>query len=110
MPGKRNPSRRTTVWALSQEPELTDCLQAKYLDSGHFAMEVVRINPQPGWLGTGTIENPDIEWASVIASYPGRTRGLANHPAAALVLLSRPGRTIALSYGMGWVLLDQRKV
>ena len=110
MPRKPNPTRRTTLWALSKQPDLRDCLQPKYLGDESFQAEDITLGGHQGLLVTGAIENVDIEWAKVVATYTGQTLGLVNRTAAALILLPRPKRTLALAYGMGWILLDQHKV
>jgi uncharacterized protein (TIGR04141 family) len=85
-------------------------LQPKYLDNGDFVAEEMTLGGQACLLVAGAIENADIEWARVVSAYTGRSLGLINRTAAAVILLPRPKRTLALAYGMGWILLDQRKV
>lgn len=110
MPRTPNPTRRTTLWALSEQPDLKDCLQQKYLDNENFHTDDITLGGQQALLVTGAIENSDIEWAGVVSAYTGKALGLVNRTAAGLILLPRPKRTLALAYGMGWILLDQRKV
>lgn len=110
MPRKSNPTRRTTLWALSKQLDLKDYLQPKYLDNESFQAEDITLGGRQGLLVTGAIENDDIEWTRVVTAYTGQALGLVNRTAAALILLPRPKRTLALAYGMGWILLDQRKV
>ena len=110
MPRRPNPTRRTTIWALGSETDLQACVQSKYLNQDGFQARQTTVAGHPALTVTGSIVNGSIEWAEVFEAYTGQTPGLVNQTAAGLILLIRPKRTLALAYGMGWLLLDQSKV
>jgi uncharacterized protein (TIGR04141 family) len=108
----RQPSttRRTTLWALRPTSQLASGVQEKYRNNGEFEMKPVQVAGQSALLVQGSIDNPEAKWSQTLSAYTGQPVSLGNRTAAALLLMPRANRVLALSYGMGWILLDQSQV
>jgi uncharacterized protein (TIGR04141 family) len=73
-------------------------------------MKPVQVAGQSALLVQGSIDNPEAKWSQTLSAYTGQPVSLGNRTAAALLLMPRANRVLALSYGMGWILLDQSQV
>jgi uncharacterized protein (TIGR04141 family) len=73
-------------------------------------MKPVQVGGQSALLVQGSIDTPEAKWSQTLSTYTGQSVSLGNSTAAALLLVPRANRVLALSYGMGWLLLDQSQV
>jgi len=105
----REPSttRRTTLWALRSTSPVENCIQEKYRAGDEFELAPVQIGGKAALLVHGSIKTPEAKWSETLSAYTNQQLSLGNSTAAALLLIPRASRVLALSYGMGWILLDQ---
>ena len=111
MPKRESPSSRTTLYRLKRVPKLIDAIRAKYLDSGSFEATKTAGSGRKALLVHGAMSSDQASWASRLSDLSGIEVRVGNETAAG-VLLIRDGkkRAFALSYGMGFQLLDQNKI
>ncbi|MDE0676561.1 MAG: TIGR04141 family sporadically distributed protein [Acidimicrobiaceae bacterium] len=111
MPKRESPSSRTTLYRLKRVPKLIDAIRAKYLDSGSFEATKTAVSGRKALLVHGAMSSDQASWASRLSDLSGIEVRVGNETAAG-VLLIRDGkkRAFALSYGMGFQLLDQNKI
>jgi uncharacterized protein (TIGR04141 family) len=106
----RGPSttRRTTVYCMKKPERLADCITGKYRDSERFTLQSVKVNTVD--LVTGTIETAETDWSAVLSGYTGEALSLGNRNAAAVLLVPLGERVFALTYGLGFLVLDQSMI
>ena len=111
MPKSDSPSARTTVYRLRGLPDLNAAIRPKYLASGNFVETVTVIEGREALLVAGAIHKERAAWAERLSSIAGTTVEEGNMTAAA-VLIVRDGKdtAFAMTYGMGFQLLDQASV
>ena len=111
MPKKQSPASRTTLYRLKRLPELLDAVRPKYLDSGAFTSTATTVSGREALLVHGAMSSDQASWAGRLSVLSGVGVEVGNQTAAG-VLLIRDGkkRAFALSYGMGFQLLDQNKI
>lgn len=106
-----SPAARTSLYRVTDVAELKSALQAKYTSSSNFTVTSPTVAGRSALLIKGTMRTPSVSWAGALHVLTGETIELGNETAAA-VLLIRAEDELAwgLTYGMGFQLLDQRKV
>lgn len=127
MPRKSSPASRTTLYRLTGIDALSDAIQQKYLD-GDFSSYALDVEGREALLVAGTIETPQVSWAPALQGLTGKAIAMRNVTAAAALLISGTaalpgnsdsgdhasgagtGTAWALTYGMGFQLLDQARV
>jgi len=111
MPKKESPASRTTLYRLKRLPDLVDAIRPKYRDSGAFMETRTTVSNREALLVHGAMSSDQASWAGRLSVLSGVEVEVGNQTAAG-VLLIRDGkkRAFALSYGMGFQLLDQDKI
>jgi uncharacterized protein (TIGR04141 family) len=110
MARKRSARAKTTVYRLDPADDLHTLIRDKYLDGDGFDAHEVTVSGLPGLLVSGEIDNPQARWATDLGELVDTPLSLGNRTAAAVLLLSLPDTTYALTYGMGHFLLNQEHV
>lgn len=113
MAGKRQPGRRTTIYRLTGVSDFESAIRDKYLDQGDFAHRSVDVGGRPSYLVTGAMVKDRSDWCAAVSALSGEAVEIGGVTPAG-VLLVRPegedaleqGVTYALSYGMGFQLLE----
>ncbi|MEV8222307.1 DUF6119 family protein [Dietzia maris] len=111
--------RRTTVYRLTGVDDLKSAIRAKYLDHPGFRHERLTVGDRAGFLITGAMQKDRADWCSVVSALTG-TEVSQGGKTPAGVLLTRPKVdadeadeaqvAYALSYGMGFQLLEPARV
>jgi uncharacterized protein (TIGR04141 family) len=111
VPRKKSPAARTSLYRLVGVPNLRICLQQKYLAGDTFTFTETSVGGRDALLVTGAMTTETASWAATLQGLTSYPIALGNTTAAA-VLLIHHGETDAwaLSYGMGFQLLDHTKV
>jgi uncharacterized protein (TIGR04141 family) len=107
VPRAPSPTRRTTVYALRHTGDLKQCITDKYRKSEHFNLAEVSVGGVAGLLITGTIERNEADWCPVLATYTGEQVSLGNRNAVAVLLIPIDARVFAITYGLGFLIIDQ---
>lgn len=110
MPPSPPPTRRTTISALRHPGDLQLCITEKYRNSEHFNLSDVAVSDTPGLLVTGTIERDEADWCPVLTAYTGQSVSLGNQNAVAVLLIPVGARIFAVTYGLGFLIIDQSLV
>ena len=109
----RPPSKtaRMTVYLLRGWDAAEELIQAKYLseaaDGPSFIVESVDIGGTPGWLISGSITRERTKWSVTVSKLIDREVHLGNSTAAAVLIVRTESNTFAITFGLGWLLLDQ---
>lgn len=108
MPRKPSPAVRTTLYRLTGLAQLSDAIRNKYLESGNFGSSVTSVGGREALVVSGLMATERVKWAANLYGLTGEDVDIGNQTAAG-VLLIRDGddHAWALSYGMGFQLLDQ---
>ena len=125
MPRKPSPAKRTTLYRLNRVGDLVECIQTKYV-LGHFAVTSLTVGGREALLILGSMDTSTVGWAGTLHELTGEAISLSNVTAAGALLIraktgddatnDRDALTVddgmawALTYGMGFQLLDQAKV
>ncbi len=111
MAKRESPSSRTTLYRLKRLPELLDAVRPKYLDNGAFTATETKVSGREALLVHGAMSSDQASWAGRLSVLSEVDVKVGNQTAAG-VLLIRDGKkqAFALSYGMGFQLLDQNKI
>jgi uncharacterized protein (TIGR04141 family) len=106
-----SPAARTSLYRLGGVPDLRGAVQVKYLDRDEFTVTKATVAGRDALLVMGAMTTPTVSWAATLHELTSQRVALGNTTAAA-VLLIRIGEqdAWALTYGMGFQLLDQAKV
>lgn len=112
MPRGQSPAVRTTLYRMVKVPTLLDGVRAKYLeDSAHFTWEKARVGDREAVLVSGSMETEIVPWAETLYRLTSQELTLGNRTAAAVLLIrNAEDGAWALTYGMGFHLLEQAKV
>lgn len=101
---------RTTLYRLDAISVLSDALREKYLDQG-FTLTETTVGGREAILMFGAMSREKVAWAETLQALAAIDVGLGNHTAAAALIIRRgEDGAWALTYGMGFQLLDQEKV
>ena len=111
MPQNESPSARTTVYRLRKLSDLKSAIRQKYLICGDFTATVTTVGGRDALLVAGAMHRDRAAWVGRLSSISGARVEVGNTTAAA-VLLIRDGddTAFAMTYGMGFQLLDQAAV
>ena len=111
MPQKESRSARTTVYRLRELPDLKSAIRSKYLTSGGFTERATTVGGREALLVTGAMHRELAAWAERLTAISGKPVEVGNTTAAA-VLLVRDGddTAFAMTYGMGFQLLEPAAV
>lgn len=112
MARKQSPSVRTTLYRLVDVPTLLDGIRSKYLDDNQdFSWEPVTVQEREAVLVAGAMVTEIVSWAESVHRLTAHSLELGNKTAAAALLIRNgDDGAWALTYGMGFQLLDQAKV
>jgi uncharacterized protein (TIGR04141 family) len=108
-------TRRSTVYLLQDVPSSSDSLREalnlKYEQEHGFEIQDVGIGLSPGLLYTGVIaRGRPPEWADAIHRLTDVFPGVVNKTTAGALLVPVDGKVLALTFGMGHLLLNQSRV
>lgn len=108
MPRKPSPSVRTTLYRVRGIEDLTTAVRAKYREADGFTSEATTVDGRQALVVHGEVQRVETSWAARLSAIAGVNVAVGNTTAAA-VLLIRDGEdeAWALTYGMGFQLLDQ---
>lgn len=111
MPREQSPAARTTLYRLLGVSELVDGIRPKYLEGDAFEAEPLEVEGRSALLVVGSMVAPRATWAAGVERLTGTTVDVGNRTSAG-VLVIRDGEdnAWALTYGMGFQLLEQRYV
>ncbi|SNR67990.1 sporadically distributed protein, TIGR04141 family [Haloechinothrix alba] len=112
MARKQSPSVRTTLYRLVDVPILLDGVRSKYTDeNSDFSWQYVIVNDREALLVTGVMVTQLVRWADTLQQLTDHTVEIGNRiAAAALLIRNGDDAAWALTYGMGFHLLEQAKV
>lgn len=111
MARKQSPAARTSLYRLVDVADLRASVQAKYLEREEFTAEDVAVGGRDALLVMGAMTTERVAWAENLHRLTAQPVTLGNTTAAAaLVIRNGEEGAWALTYGMGFQLLDQAKV
>lgn len=110
MARKPSPSIRTTLYRLVELANLTCAIKAKYLTREGFFQNVVTVGEREALLVHGTMVTDVVSWSTTVRELTGHTIEVGNQTAAAVLLIRNGDGAWALTYGMGFQLLDYNKL
>jgi hypothetical protein len=103
-------TRKTTLYRLHEvdghPDELRKVIVRRYVDSNGFVAESVQVHGIPSLLVYGTISRGAADWSAVLQQLTGTHVEEINSTAAAALLIHVGQAVYALSYGMGYLLID----
>jgi uncharacterized protein (TIGR04141 family) len=110
-PRKTAATAATTLYRLTGLTGLRGAIRAKYLDSAGFEFRECAIGDRQSAVVLGHIETEQAKWANTVNALIEDSVDAHNVTAAAVLLVpGDDGVTWALSYGMGFLLLEQSHV
>lgn len=109
--------RRTTIYRLTGVEELESAIRDKYLNREEFEAREVEVGGRPAYLVTGAMIRDRSDWCAAVTAITGEAIEIGGRTPAG-VLVVRPesedalqeGVAYALSYGMGFQLLEQGRL
>ncbi|MFC6064106.1 DUF6119 family protein [Streptomyces ochraceiscleroticus] len=111
--GQKTPkssTRKSTLHRLKvpdgRKAELRDLIRAHYLEREGYTLQEFSRPGIEGLLVTGGIPRPRADWCAAAASITGLEVNEHNHSAAGLILMRTERGMYALSYGVGFHMLD----
>ncbi|WP_241249028.1 DUF6119 family protein [Agrococcus sp. KRD186] len=114
---KEKAGRRTTIYRLTGVSDFQSAIRNKYLDRDDFAHQEVDVGGRLGYMVTGAMVKDRADWCSAIAALTGQEVEIGGvTPAGVLLVRSQTedalnqGVAYALSYGMGFQLLEQGRL
>ncbi|MER7433966.1 DUF6119 family protein [Pseudonocardia alni] len=111
MAPRSSPATRTTVYRLDDVAELALAIRDKYRDSDAFTTRATTVDGREALLVSGAMLTERVSWASTVRALTSLDVTLGNTTSAAVLLIRRgEDGAWALSYGMGFQLLDQSVV
>lgn len=110
MARKPSPAARTSLYRLVGVADLRAGVQEKYLEREEFTAAAAAVGGRDALLVMGAMTTERVSWATTLHRLTAQPVTLGNMTAAA-VLVIRNGEdgAWALTYGMGFQLLDQAK-
>ncbi|MFJ9127662.1 DUF6119 family protein [Streptomyces sp. NPDC102340] len=106
----RASTRKSTLHRLKapdgRHVELRDLIRAHYLEREGFLLQQFSRPGIEGLLVTGGIPRPRADWCAAAASITGLEVNERNHSASGLILMRTERGMYALSYGVGYHMLD----
>lgn len=110
MPRKQSPSVRTTLYRLVELADLAAAVKSKYLEHDAFFRRPGTVGGRESLLMYGTMVTEVVSWVDTVRSLAGLSIELGNRNAAALLLIRNGDGAWALTYGMGFQLLDHDRL
>lgn len=111
MPRNPSPATRTTLYRLDDVPELSEAIRDKYLSGDAFDATPTTVGGREALLVSGSMTTERVAWASTVHALTSLQVELGNVTAASALIIRRGDDAAwALTYGMGFQLLDQAKV
>lgn len=111
MPRQKSPAVRTSLYRILNAEQLLDGIQEKYLENPNFTITETSVAGRDGLLISGAMTKESVSWHDTIFDVTGIDIDLGNYTAAAALLIRRDGTGAwALTYGMGFQLLDQGRI
>lgn len=110
MARKQSPSVRTTLYRLVEVADLATAIKSKYLDREEFFQNRVTLGEREALLVHGTMVTDVVSWADTVRELTACPIGLGNRTAAAVLLIGNGDGAWALTYGMGFQLLDHDRL
>jgi uncharacterized protein (TIGR04141 family) len=110
-PREPSSAASTTLYRLTDLDHLRDAIREKYLDDDAFEDRDCMVGDREAVLVLGHIATQRAKWADRLANLTGDGVDARNETAAAVLLIpGSPGVTWAVTFGMGFLLLDQTQV
>lgn len=114
---KKKSGRRTTIYRLTGVSSFECAIRDKYHNRDDFGHASVTVGDRPGYLVTGAMTKDRADWCSAVTTLTGDLVEIGGVTPAGVLLL-RPsgdeaatdGITYALSYGMGFQLLEPGRI
>lgn len=111
MPKKPTLSARTTLYRVHGIDNLRDAISPRYLSLENFKVEDTAVNNRKALLVKGMTYKDKAPWAPHLSEISGIEINLSNRTASALLLIQDgDNEAWALSYGMGFYLIDRNKL
>lgn len=111
MAGPESPAARTSLYRLVGVPDLRAGVQNKYLERGEFTDLSTVVSEREALLVFGAMTTHTVAWAATLHALTSYPVDLGNTTAAAALLIRNGEEDAwALTYGMGFQLLNQAKV
>ncbi len=112
MPRPQSPAARTTLYRFELLETLEDGVRKKYREQDDFKGVPTQVGGREALLFSGTIMKAGpVPWVTTLRGLTGAELDLANRTAAAVLLIRRgDAGAWALTYGMGFQLLDHDKI
>ncbi|MDN5851875.1 MAG: TIGR04141 family sporadically distributed protein [Actinomycetia bacterium] len=106
-----SPATRTTLYRLDDVPELSQAIRDKYLNGDGFESTPTIVGGREAMLVCGSMTTERVAWATTVHALTSLQVELGNVTAASALIIRRSDDAAwALTYGMGFQLLDQAKV
>ncbi|TKJ28481.1 DUF6119 family protein [Blastococcus sp. CCUG 61487] len=113
MAPKQSPANRTTLYRFEHLVALEDAIREKYREQDDFTATPTKVGEREALLFSGTMKTKSdkVQWAKPLQELTGEELALTNKTAAAVLLIRRgEDGAWALTYGMGFQLLDHDKI
>ena len=108
---KPSPSARTTLYRVRGIANLRDAISSKYLSRKDISAIPTTVNDRSALLVKGMIHKDQASWVPRLSAISGIEIELSNSTALALLLIQDgDNEAWALSYGMGFHLIDRTKL
>lgn len=108
--GKPSQSVRTTLYRLIDLDDLATAIKPKYLSREGFFQNFTTVGERDALLVHGVMVTEVVSWAGTVHGLSGVPVELGNQTAAAVLLIRNGDGAWALTYGMGFQLLDYDKL
>ncbi|MCL1899189.1 MAG: TIGR04141 family sporadically distributed protein [Promicromonosporaceae bacterium] len=117
MSHKEGASYRTTIYRLANLEKATDAVRPQYLTSDNFSATEIMVDDRPGLMVFGSMKRAEAKWCEALSSLSGRRIKVSGEsPAGVLLVKPKLKNAVedriwhALTYGMGFLLLDPKYV
>lgn len=109
---EKKQTKSYTLYRLLGEQELVGFVQEKYLGRAAFTAHSFEIQGRRGLLIEGSIKNDEVKWVPTVQSLTGCKINRSNSTAAGLILVPTQTKGVvwAISFGMGFLLLDKNYI
>ncbi|MEO3845379.1 DUF6119 family protein [Streptomyces sp. B22F1] len=107
--------QRSTIYKLldtgNSITALHEALTERYLEDSNFILQDASIGGNPSLLLTGEIHRKArADWCSTVERLTGKSINVANKQAAGAILIGMDEGPFALTYGMGYLLIDAARI
>jgi uncharacterized protein (TIGR04141 family) len=108
MARQQSKAARTTIYRLIRISHLGNAIRGRYVDNTDFETQSVEVQGREGLLVTGRMVTETAAWSERLSALTGVAIDLGNETAAGALILRETADTAwALTYGMGFQLIDQ---